>query len=93
LQLDRIQRHVDARLGARSFELEVTPKLKKFLLEKGTSLEYGARELKRTIQRFILQPLAGVINTGQIPPGSLVDMDLKNGEKILIRIHTDDEDN
>jgi ATP-dependent Clp protease ATP-binding subunit ClpA len=92
LQLDRIQRHIDLRMGARSFELEVTAKLKKFLLEKGTSLEYGARELKRTIQRFVLQPLAGVINKGQIPAGALVDMDLKNGEKILIRIHSDEED-
>ncbi len=46
----------------------------------------------RTIQRFILQPLAGVINNGQIPPGSLVDMDLKGGEKILIRIHTEEDD-
>lgn len=92
LQLERIQHHVDLRLGARSFELEVSAKLKKFLLEKGTSLEYGARELKRTIQRFILQPLAGVINNGQIPPGSLVDMDLKGGEKILIRIHTEEDD-
>lgn len=92
LQLDRIQRHIDLRLGVRSFELEATSKLKKFLIEKGTSIEYGARELKRTLQRFVLQPLAGVINTGQVPPGSLVEMDLKNGEKILIRIHSDDGD-
>jgi len=92
LQLGNIQRHMDVRMGAKSFELEVTPKLRRFLLEKGTSIEYGARELKRTIQRFVLQPLAGVINNGQIPPGALVDMDLKNGEKILIRIQTDEED-
>ena len=88
LQIESIQSHVDLRLGARSFELEVSAKLKRFLLDKGTSLRYGARELKRTIQRFILQPLAGVINDGQVPPGALVDMDLKNGEKILIRIHS-----
>ena len=79
-------------MGARSFELELTAKLKRFLLDKGTSIEYGARELKRTIQRFVLQPLAGVINKGQIPPGALVEMDLKNGEKILIRIHADEDD-
>jgi ATP-dependent Clp protease ATP-binding subunit ClpA len=92
LQIDNIQHHVDLRLGARSFELELTAKLKRFLLDKGTSIEYGARELKRTIQRFVLQPLAGVINKGQIPPGALVEMDLKNGEKILIRIHADEDD-
>ncbi len=91
LQIDNIQHHIDLRLGARAFELEITPKLRRFLLDKGTSIEYGARELKRTIQRFVLQPLAGVINKGQIPPGALVDMDLKNGEKILIRIQAEED--
>lgn len=92
LQIESIQNHIDLRLGARSFELELSSKLKRFLLDKGTSIRYGARELKRTIQRLVLQPLAGVINNGQVPPGSLVDMDLKNGEKILIRIQSSDED-
>jgi ATP-dependent Clp protease ATP-binding subunit ClpA len=92
LQLDGIQRHIDLRLGARSFELEITPKLKKFLLSKGTSAEYGARELKRVIHKFVLQALASVINNGQIPPEALVEMDLKVGDKILIRIHTDEEE-
>lgn len=92
LQIDRIQHHIDVRMGVRSFELEASTKLKKFLLEKGTSIEYGARELKRTIHRFVLQPLAGVINSGQVPPGALVELDLKAGEKVLVRIHADDED-
>jgi ATP-dependent Clp protease ATP-binding subunit ClpB len=92
LQIEQIQKHIDARMGARSFELEVTARLKKFLLDKGTSVQYGARELKRTIQRFILQPLSGVINGGQIPAMSLVEMDLKRDEKILIRIHTEGGD-
>lgn len=92
LQIERIQHHVDMRLGARSFELDVSAKLRKFLIDRGVSLEYGARELKRTIQRFVLQPLATVINSGQIPPGSLVEVDLKVGEKILIRIHADDDE-
>ncbi len=92
LQVERIQNHVDVRMGARAFELELTTRLRKFLLEKGTSAEYGARELKRTIQRFVLQPLAGVINQGKIPPGALVEIDLKAGDKILLRIHSDEED-
>ena len=92
LQIENIQNHIDHRLGARAFELEVSAKLRKFLLEKGTSLQYGARELKRTMHRFVLQPLAGVINSGQIPPGSLVEIDLKNGEKILIRIQPESEE-
>ena len=62
------------------------------MIEKGSSIQYGARELKRIIQRFVLQPLAGVINSGQIPPGALVEMDLKTGEKILIRIQPESDE-
>ena len=90
LQLEGIQEHLDRRQGARSFDLDVTKKFKEFLIEKGTSPAYGARELKRTIQKYILQPLAGVIISGRIPPGALVKMDLKNDEKILIRIQDDE---
>lgn len=88
LELDKIQKHIDIRLGARAFELQIEKKLCNFLLQKGTCPEYGARELKRIIQRFVLQPLASVINEGKIPGGSLVEMDLKAGEKILLRIHS-----
>ncbi len=92
LQIENIQTHIDTRLGSEAFELDLTGRLKRFLIEKGTSVQYGARELKRTIQRLILQPLAAVINDGKIPSGALVEMDLKNGERILIRIHPGDEE-
>jgi ATP-dependent Clp protease ATP-binding subunit ClpA len=91
LQLERIQHHINVRLGSRAFEIEVSPKLKKFLLENGTSPEYGARELKRTIQRFILQPLSKVIIRGQIPPGSQVELDLKNKKTVLFSITAEEE--
>jgi ATP-dependent Clp protease ATP-binding subunit ClpA len=91
LQLERIQHHINVRLGSRAFEIEVSPKLKKFLLENGTSPEYGARELKRTIQRFILQPLSKVIIRGQIPPGSQVELELKNKKTILFSITAEEE--
>lgn len=90
LQLAVIQNHIDHRLGARSFELDVTAKFKKFLIENGTSSAYGARELKRTIQKYILQPLAGVINSGRIPPNALVTMDTKTEGKILIKIQDEE---
>lgn len=92
LQIDLIQSHIDIRLGARSFDLELSTKLKRYLLDKGTSLRYGARELKRTIHRLVLQPLAEVINDGQVPPGALVDLDVRNGEKIQIRVRAHDDD-
>lgn len=86
LQVDTIQTHLDTRLGLRTFGIEVSKKLRQFLLERGTSPEYGARELKRTIQKFVLQPLSSVMLSNRIPPGSMVIIDMKNDEKILIKI-------
>jgi ATP-dependent Clp protease ATP-binding subunit ClpA len=92
LELAALQTHLDLRRGARSFNLGVTPKLKKFLLEKGTSPEYGAREIKRTIQRYIVQPLAGVILENRTSGADEVEMDLKRNGNILIRIYANGEE-
>src|SRR5664280_1573230 len=46
-----LQNHVNTRLGNRSFTLDVPFETRQFLLKKGTSAEYGARELNRTIHR------------------------------------------
>src|SRR5690242_8369252 len=52
-----LQNHVNTRLGNRSFALEVPFESRQWLLQKGTSPEYGARELNRTIHRHLTQPL------------------------------------
>ncbi len=68
-QVRDLQDHLDRRLGDCTFHLEVVPRARKFLLEKGASQEYGARELKRTIQRELIQPLATLIAAGEVQPG------------------------
>lgn len=72
LQLELLQKHLDLRLGLRAFVLEVKPAARQFLLQRGISLEYGARELKRVIQKFLLQPLSSMIVSGRIAPGAIV---------------------
>jgi CheY-like chemotaxis protein len=67
-----LQQHVHNRLGDRSFNIEVTPGARQFLVAHGTSTQYGARELKRIIHRHLTQPLAGMVAAGQIEPGSSV---------------------
>src|SRR5674476_717660 len=67
-----LQNHVNTRLGNRSFTLDVPFETRQFLLKKGTSAEYRARELNRTIHRFLTQPLATMVATNQINPGALV---------------------
>src|SRR5947207_2447116 len=67
-----LQGHVNSRLGTRCFAIEVSPEARKFLLERGLSEEYGARELKRTIHRQLTQPLATLVARGEIQPGAQV---------------------
>jgi len=85
-QIADLQNHVNTRLANRSFTLEVPQDAREFLLKKGTSSEYGARELNRTIHRHLTQPLATLVATNQVSPGSRVGVDVaEDGEKLNIR--------
>jgi len=90
-EIRQFQDHMDRRLGDRTFRLEVPARARKFLLERGTSVEYGARELKRTLQRQLVQPLAALIATGEIVPGGRVRADLNSRKDKLVLRDVDDE--
>src|ERR1022692_258777 len=84
-QIADLQNHVNTRLGARSFTLEVPFESRRLLLQKGTSAEYGARELNRTIHRHLTQPLATLVATSQVSPGARGRVDLADdGESLHI---------
>jgi ATP-dependent Clp protease ATP-binding subunit ClpA len=79
-------RLVHTRLGLRAFRLHCTAAGRSLLLDCGTSLEFGARELKRTVQRNFIQPVAALVSRGQVPPGSSVILDAQEGEfSILLK--------
>ena len=71
-QITDLERHIENRLVERAFELEIDEPARQFLLKKGASPEYGARELKRTILRHVTQPLAALVAAGRIEPGATV---------------------
>jgi ATP-dependent Clp protease ATP-binding subunit ClpA/ActR/RegA family two-component response regulator len=84
--LDELQRHVNTRLGARCFSVEVPPESREFLLKRGTSEEYGARELKRTLHRLVTQPLATLVAGDLIEPGAKVRFDLNEaGDRLVLQ--------
>src|ERR1022692_2522576 len=84
-QIADLQNHVNTRLGNRSFTLDVPFETRQFLLKKGTSVAYGARELNRTIHRHLTQPLATLVATSQVSPGARVRVDLADdGESLHI---------
>lgn len=72
--LRALQDHVNRRLGDRFFSLNITDEARKFLLRRGISQEYGARELKRTIHRQLTQPLATMVARGEILAGAQVSI-------------------
>ena len=75
LQLTLLRNHIRSRLGAASFDLELSSRARKLLLSEGTSAEYGARELKRAIHRLLLQPLARQMASNAIPASAKVVVD------------------
>jgi len=86
--LRALQNHVNLRLGERYFSIDVTREAKQFLLHKGVSNEYGARELKRTIHRQLTQPLATMVARGEILPGAQVSVSVSNGSESLSLVCT-----
>jgi CheY-like chemotaxis protein len=71
-QIEELQRHVNNRLGQRCFSVELNASAREFLLSRGASVEYGARELKRAVYRYVTQPLATLVAENRIAPGSSV---------------------
>lgn len=89
-QVRELQEHLNRRLGDRSFEVEVVARARRFLLDRGMSDEYGARELKRTLQRQLVQPLASLLAAGEIHPGAHVRADLDRKKQRLVLAETDE---
>lgn len=69
-------RRVAQLLSDRNIQLEVTPQARQHLAEAGYDPDYGARPLKRTIQREVQDPLALKILAGELHPGETIQVDL-----------------
>lgn len=63
---------VQERVKEQGLDLELSPEAKEFLIEKGFDPVFGARPLKRTIQRFVEDPLAEEVIAGTFKPGDVV---------------------
>jgi ATP-dependent Clp protease ATP-binding subunit ClpA len=81
-QIEALEQHIANRLMDKAFVLDVRDSAREFLLRKGTSNEYGARELKRVLLRHLTQPLAAMVSRGTVHPGDVVRVD--GGKERLI---------
>jgi ATP-dependent Clp protease ATP-binding subunit ClpA len=82
IELGMVQQRVLQAAGANQFVFNCTSKVKDYLLQEGTDPRYGARHLKRAIERNIVFPLANLVATGQVKLGDFVRIDL-TGESHL----------
>ena len=78
--IDLQLRHVRDLLAERQISIELTPAAREFLFEEGFDLQYGARPMKRAIQRLIQNPLAKQILEGSVVPDETVLADIIDGE-------------
>jgi ATP-dependent Clp protease ATP-binding subunit ClpA len=85
-QVAELQQHITTRLGDRAFDVVVSEGARQLLLARGTSDEFGARELRRTVHRLLTQPIAALVADGDVAPRSTVFVELAgDGESIVFR--------
>ena len=81
IQLARLQK----RLDERKIILVLTEPARRLLIERGWDPVYGARPLKRTIQRLVQDPLAMQLLEGQFSDGDVIDVDARGGELVFAK--------
>jgi ATP-dependent Clp protease ATP-binding subunit ClpA len=82
IELGMVQQRVLLASGANQFVFNCTSKVKEFLLQEGTDPRYGARHLKRAIERNIVFPLANLVATGQVKLGDFVRIDMAGESRL-----------
>jgi len=97
LSLDNIKDIVDIQMGIvkkrlkdKKIEVELTPSAREYIAEKGFSPEYGARPLKRTIQKLIVNPLSMKVIQGEFGEGDKIVIDAKGREIVFSRTMKDE---
>jgi ATP-dependent Clp protease ATP-binding subunit ClpB len=82
IELGQVQKRVlDS--TTRPFLFRVTTEGRQFLLEEGTDQRYGARHLKRAIERYLVCPLSRLLATAQVRSGDVLLVDRHPGDKGL----------
>jgi ATP-dependent Clp protease ATP-binding subunit ClpC len=74
---------INRQLGDRGIALVLTPGAENALVEKGYDPTYGARQLRRTIQKHVEDPLAEAIVRGQIAESARIEVDVEGGNFVF----------
>jgi len=82
IELTAVQDRITESAGTK-FIFECSVEAKEFLLGEGIDLKYGARHLKRAIERFLVYPLSNLVATQQVETGDFVTVDFDQDTKML----------
>lgn len=72
-------------LNDRNIKITISESGKKYLIEKGTDIKYGARPLRRAVQRYLEDELSDMILKKELLDGQTVDIDCKN-DKLIFKV-------
>ncbi|HTS29550.1 MAG TPA: AAA family ATPase [Bryobacteraceae bacterium] len=84
LELKAVQERIVRATGPNSFQIMVNDSVRDFLLKEGTDPRYGARHLKRAVDRSLVQPLSNLIATGQVQGGDQVSVEFDSDRSRLV---------
>jgi ATP-dependent Clp protease ATP-binding subunit ClpA len=84
IELEMVQERIETAAAGKPFLLDVTSSAREFLLMEGTDFRYGARHLKRAIERLLVQPVSNLMATGQIRSGDCVRVSHQDGSAALM---------
>src|SRR5438105_14292583 len=86
IELGMVQQRILQATGNNQFVFSATPHVKRFLLKEGCDPKYGARHLKRAIERFVVFPLANLVATSQVKLGDFVRIDMNpEGKMVFVK--------
>ncbi len=87
IELNMVQQRIFNTSPEKSFVFKASDEAKEFLLREGTDIKYGARHLKRAIERLLVQPMSNLIATDQVRGGDCVyvDFDQENNTLTFVK--------
>jgi len=83
IELKMVQERIFSSGPRRSFIFKATDRAKELMLQEGTDLKYGARHLKRAIERLLVQPMSNLMATEQARSGDSIRVDLDESKTHL----------
>src|SRR5436309_856524 len=84
IEIEMVQQRIQSAAASKPFVVNVTDTAREFLLMEGTDFRYGARHLKRAIERLLVQPLSNLMASGQIHRGDCIRVSHSEDSPVLM---------